>query len=113
MGDERACAIGERLRALRKGLGLSQEQFSEKLSLSQNQISRLENGENLITTDMILLLNDLYGIDPSYLLLGKSARGLDDKMESFLDWYLTLDEGSIKSGASNVCENLMSFTDKK
>lgn len=113
MGDERAYTIGQRLRALRKGLGLNQDQFSERISLSQNQISRLENGENLITTDLILLLYDMYGIDPSYLLLGKSAKGLDGTMERFLDWYIALDEGKVKSGASRVCENLMSFTDNE
>lgn len=94
MKNQQAKAIGSRIQEFRRELGISQEVFSERLDLSQNQISRIETGESMVTTNFVLKLHDIYGIDPSYLLLGKSIRGLDYKMERFISWYEGLDEGS-------------------
>lgn len=45
MEKERMNEIGLRVLAFRSSLGLTQKQFSEKVSLTQQQISRIENGE--------------------------------------------------------------------
>ena len=113
MRDERAVQIGSRIQQIRKGLGLNQNQFAEKLSLSQNQISRLETGESMVTTELVLKLNEIYGVDPSFLLLGNSARGLDNKMEAFIEWYKNLDDSQLKIGASKFCENIMDILKEK
>ncbi|MGN1334573.1 MAG: helix-turn-helix domain-containing protein [Anaerovoracaceae bacterium] len=107
MRDERATEIGLRIQQVRKGLGLNQNQFAEKMSLSQNQISRLETGESMVTTEFVLKLNDIYNVDPGFLLLGKSARGLDYKMEKFIEWYESLNNHQLRSGVSKFCEDIM------
>ncbi len=109
MRDKRAVEIGARIQQIRKDLGMNQNQFAERLSLSQNQISRLETGESMATTEFVLKLNEIYNVDPSFLLLGKTARGLDNKMEVFIDWYKSLDDGKMKDGAGKICENMMDF----
>ncbi len=109
MANERAIEIGARIQAVRKSLNMNQDQFAEKMSLSQNQISRLENGANMVTTEFVLKLYDLYGIDPSTILVGKSVRGLDVEMEKFISWYEGLDDTKAKGSACHVCEGLMSF----
>ncbi len=109
MANERAIEIGARLQAVRKNLHLNQEEFAEKLSLSQNQISRLENGTNMVTTEFVLNLYDIFGIDPSCLLIGKSARGLEFEMEKFISWYESLGDSEAKGSACRVCESLMDF----
>lgn len=113
MADKRAVEIGLRIQELRKSRGLNQYQFAETLSLSQNQISRLETGTSMVTTEFVLKLYDLYGVDPSFLLLGKSARGFDYKMEKFLSWYEALEDPEMKSGADRFCEDIMDFVNKK
>ena len=57
MRDKRAVEIGARIQQIRKDLGMNKNQFAERLSLSQNQISRLETGESMATTEFILKLN--------------------------------------------------------
>ena len=109
MKKERAKSIGSRIQAFRKELGISQEVFAESLELSQNQISRIETGESMVTTNFVLKLYDMYGIDPSYLLVGKSARGLDYKMEKFVSWYEGLDDGIARYSAACICENIFTF----
>ncbi len=109
MANERAIEIGARIQEIRKNLGLNQNQFAEKLSLSQNQISRLENGTNMVTTEFVLKLYDLYDIDPSSVLIGKSVRNLDYEMERFISWYESLDDSKAKDSACRVCEGLMDF----
>ncbi|MBQ4650122.1 MAG: helix-turn-helix transcriptional regulator [Firmicutes bacterium] len=112
MMSEKAIEIGQRVQLIRKRESLSQEQFAEQFSLSQNQISRIESGHCMVTTDFVLKLNELYGVDPSYLLLGKSSRGLDPEMERFLSWYEKLDDPDAKSKASKVWDTIIAFTGK-
>ena len=57
MKKERAKYIGSRIQAFRKELGISQEVFAERLELSQNQISRIETGESMVTTKIIRDIN--------------------------------------------------------
>ena len=106
---EKAIEIGERVQKIRKREGLSQDKFGEKFDLSQNQISRIESGHCMVTTDFVLKLNEIYGVDPSYLLLGKSSRGLDPEMERFLSWYEKLDDPKVKSKASKVWDTIIDF----
>lgn len=113
MRDKRAVEIGARIQQIRKDLGMNQNQFAERMSLPQNQISRLETGESMATTEFVLKLNEIYNVDPSFLLLGKTAGGLDNKMEEFINWYKGLDNGKMKDGASKICENMMDFMKEK
>lgn len=112
MVKERAFEIGQRIQTIRKKEGLNQEQFAEMFSLSQNQISRIESGNCMVTTDFVLKMHELFDVDPSYLLLGKSARGLDDNMERFLSWYEKLDDEKTKDNAGKFCESIINFIGK-
>lgn len=58
----------EKLVALRKGRGLSQEQLAEKLGVSRQAVSRWESGES--TPDMLNLLGlcECFQVSSDYLL---------------------------------------------
>lgn len=62
--------IGIRLREVRHNLGLSQERFAEMLELSASYYRKLELGMYSLTLERILLLHQMFHVDPTYLLLG-------------------------------------------
>ena len=107
--DEILEAIGNRLKESRDSIGLSQADMSEDTGLSQVSISNMETGKYLVTTETLLKLNHLYGFDPTYILTGQSAHGVDDvSVEKFINWFKTLEKGSsVQTGASRVCEGMM------
>jgi len=45
--------IGEAIRKRRKELGLSQEQLSERVGVSYQQIQRYENGSNMLNVETV------------------------------------------------------------
>lgn len=49
--------LGERLRLIRKHLGISQQQLAKATNLSQPAISRLENGEEIYASALLAVLS--------------------------------------------------------
>lgn len=60
----------ERLVEFRKSLNLTQVQMAEKLNISQEQYSYLENGKVKITAELLEALNEL-GLNVNYLITGE------------------------------------------
>ena len=54
--------IGERLRKLRKYMGLTQEQVAEILSVGRDAIFRIEKGERKIDLQELMKFSKLYNI---------------------------------------------------
>lgn len=63
--------IGERLRSLREESKLTQKTIAEYLSCDQSFISKLENGERMITSDIIERLSILFCCPIDYILYGE------------------------------------------
>lgn len=55
--------VGATLQARRKALNLSQAQVAEKLGLSQNRLSELENQPETLTVQQLLALANVLGLD--------------------------------------------------
>lgn len=62
--------IAERLQALRKKAGYSQEQVAEMLGLSRQAISKWESGQGKPEIDNIVKLTEIYNVSANYILLG-------------------------------------------
>lgn len=58
----------EKLIALRKSAGLSQQELAEKLDVTRQAVSRWEVGTALPTTENLLALRKLYGVTLDYLV---------------------------------------------
>lgn len=58
-------AIGSFMKSARRSTGMTEEQLAKKMNLSQQQISRYENGRYNFTIETILLL--LKALDKSFL----------------------------------------------
>ena len=61
---------GERLRELRCEKGLTQKQLAEKLNISNNHLSSVENGREMPSLELLLNICELLNVTPDYLLLG-------------------------------------------
>lgn len=61
-------AIGNRIREEREKMGLSQEEFSEKVSLSKQVINNFENGKGSFKIEQLYKIASVCGCDIGYLL---------------------------------------------
>lgn len=64
-------AIGERIRLQRVTLGYTQQYVYDKIDISQNHYSRIENGHTGMSFDILLQLSELLGLSTDYILTGK------------------------------------------
>ena len=90
--------MGERVKELRKALGLSGEKFGEKIGLKRNSLSQIETGKNNLSEQNILAICREFNVNEEWLRTGSG--------EMFKD--MTLDEeiisfvGDIQWDASNT-----------
>lgn len=75
---------GERIREIRKELGLTLEKFGEKLGVKKNSISQLENGKNSLTDQMTKSICREYNVNYDYLMDGEGEM-FDDLPQTVLD----------------------------
>ena len=82
--------IGGRLKALRCEAGYSQEELASLLMLKQYTLSKYENNEHDMPTDIIARVSKLLDTTPTYLIWGNN----DDS-----EWLVELDAiaGKIKN----------------
>ena len=62
---------GQRVRELRKALQLTLEKFCKPLGVGKTAISKIENGENNLTDQMILAICREYNVDENWLRTGE------------------------------------------
>lgn len=63
--------IGERISRQRNKLNLTQQDIYDKLDISQNHYSRVENGHIGISIEKLIQLSDILNISIDYILTGK------------------------------------------
>lgn len=63
--------INERVRELRKKLGMSQTEFGKKIALSQNHLTGIETGKRSVTDRTIKLLCTEFNVSEDWLRTGK------------------------------------------
>lgn len=62
--------MGSRIKKLREDLNISKEILSEFLDMDTDILSKIENGENPPTADMVYSLTDLFFCSVDYILFG-------------------------------------------
>jgi transcriptional regulator with XRE-family HTH domain len=70
--------IGARIAARRKELFLTQEKLTEKIGMSVNQLSNIENSHSVPTVETIIKLSEALKVTPDYFLLGL-GKDVDEK----------------------------------
>ena len=88
--------IGEFLRELRKGKGLTQEQLAEKLNVSQNTIAKIESGLRRPSIDFLLELSEFFGVSTNYLVLGIHPEDMGGSLNEKIDEAITQIDSTIE-----------------
>lgn len=68
---------GERIRKVRKALGLTLEKFGEKIGMKKNSVSQLENGKNSVTERVVKAICREYNVDYMWLITGDGEMFID------------------------------------
>ena len=61
--------FGEKLQALRKARGWSQEELATQINVSRQALSKWESGASVPDTENVVALSRLFGVSNDYLLL--------------------------------------------
>lgn len=63
--------IGSRIRQLRKGRGMTQEQLAEALNISTVHMTKIENGSRGCSLDILISIAMFFDASLDYLVLGR------------------------------------------
>ena len=72
-------AYGERIKRLRTGRELTQEQLAEKINVSRTYIVKIENGVQIDPIEIAIELAMFFDVSMDFLLLGKENYRVDRK----------------------------------
>lgn len=127
--------MNERVKELRKALGLTLEKFGENIGMKKNSISQIESGKNAVTPQFIKSICLVYNVNEEWLrtgtgdmfllipeneevsrctqeLLETQGSIVTDALKNFIVIYQKLDDTS-KSILENVLSELLDSMTKK
>ncbi|MDE6398492.1 MAG: helix-turn-helix domain-containing protein [Clostridiales bacterium] len=61
-------SVAQRLKEIRKENGLTQEQFGNKLSVSQDTVSLWEKGVSSPSVETVIAIAEIFGLTADYIL---------------------------------------------
>lgn len=94
---------GERIREVRKTLGLTLEKFGEKIGIKKNSVSQIENGKNSVTEQVVKSICREFNVDYIWLTTGDGEMFIDTD-DDFLE---RIDR--IMAGEDEARKNLFKF----
>lgn len=104
--------VGERIKSLRKKLGLTQSQLGEKLGVHANTISMYEKGNRNIPTKTLKILSEIFNVSIDFLLNGEEKQNNEISLSS-LDEELLEDEEYVELCLKNLLRDstMVAFKD--
>jgi len=80
--------LNERIKQLRKELGLTLEKFGERIGLRKSSLSQIENGVHGVTEQLIKSICREFNVNENWLRTGEGEmfvqKTLDDEIASFI-----------------------------
>ncbi len=90
----------ERLKALRKALGLTQQELAEKIGIKRNTFAQYENGRNVPIDAVIKLICDTFRVNEDWLRTGAGEMFVEvsqhDEIQRMVDELLLDDSDDLK-----------------
>lgn len=71
-------AIGSRIKAERKRLGLTQEKLSEMINVTPHYIYEIERGMKAMSMETLINLSETMELSTDYILFGNQRRNLGE-----------------------------------
>ena len=97
--------IGEFLRELRKGKGLTQEQLAEQFNISRRSVSRWETGSNMPDVGLLIEIADFFEVDIREIIDGeRKSENMDKEKETLkkVAEYADAEKFKLKKKISNI-----------
>lgn len=92
--------LNTRLKAIRKSVSLSQEEFGKKLGITGAAISKIESGNRNVTEQMTLAIIREFDVNEQWLRIGEGEMFLiktrDEEIASFIGTLLKKDDDTFK-----------------
>lgn len=82
--------MNERIKQIRRELGLTQAEFAERIGLKQNSIALIESGKRNISDQAVLSICREYGVNEEWLRTGtgeKMTPDASDELEALVKKY--------------------------
>ena len=96
--------LGDRVREIRKRLGMSQAQLAEKADMANNTVSRIEGSQINISAESLFKLADALAVTPNDLSPSRfSAADSATALAPIHDMYSKLTEENQKLFIASVC----------
>ncbi len=89
--------IGNRLREFRKRRGLTQEQLSEKIGVTFQQIQQYENGSSRLNSDRLQQISMALEIPVGSLFDDSDERALTDEEMKLVMWFRSLNSEDVRT----------------
>lgn len=81
-------STGERLKRIRQSLGLSQDEFAEKMGYEKSTIGNAECSRISLSSRLIVALVKTYNVNVEYLLEGHGDMFADSRADEYLSQML-------------------------
>ena len=103
---------GERIRELRKELGLTLEKFGEKIGVTKSTISNIESGNRNATEHMVKSICREFNVSEEWLRTGQGEMFIKlDKEDELMQWAGSVLGDESSSFKKNFIKILMSLTE--
>lgn len=104
--------MNERIKEIRKYHNLTLEKFGERLGVGKTAISRLENGVNNVTDQMIKSICREFAVNEHWLRTGEGDMQTDlDREDQLMQWAGTVLADESNSFKKNLVRILSSLTE--
>ena len=98
--------IGEKIKSIRKSLGLTQTEVAERLYTTPQNISRVESGEGEPTAEMLIGLSDVLGVSVD-TLVGKEEMSEKELMNKLRVYFKHAENNQVSNRVFGVCKNII------
>ncbi len=98
--------INERIKILRKQLGLTQTEFGNKIGIAQGYLTNIENSRREVSLKIIKLICSVYNVNEQWLKCGEgeifSKQNISLAKKQVLEYIDNLDDEQVKAVSSFI-----------
>lgn len=106
--------MGERIKELRKALGLTQQKFADGMGVKQNTIAQYESGRNEPLDAVVTLICRTYGVNEKWLRTGEGEMFKPkSRNEELMEFATTVAEGDPGSIQAQLLAVMARLTDQQ